>query len=439
MADSLHLCIQPRGEILKSQKTTLRTYCGRIDRKLDGKKVLLKGWVKEVRDLKKLAFLILRDGTGDVQVVAKPDMPFFTEMTGISRESVVEVSGAVKFSEKTNRGFEILPDSFNILNLSEKPLPLDPDEKKPANLDTRIDNRFIDLRKPSVSKIFKLKSILLKACRDFFDKNGFTEINTPKIVEGGAEGGANLFSIDYFGRKALLAQSPQLYKQMMVGTGLDRVWETAPAFRAEKSNTTRHLSEFLSVDAEIAFINDENDVMDWMEKLAKHLLKAAAKAGVEVPKAKKFPRIDVEEALKMIGEQPAGDLNTEQEKKLGEVMKAKGHPFYFLVNYHSSDKPFYIMEQKDPKFCKAFDLEFNGTEIVSGGQREHRHSELLKRMGNLGVDPECMKSYLESFRYGMPPHGGFALGIERFVELLLNLDNVREAVLLPRDTVRLLP
>ncbi len=415
----------------------MNKHAGQLGASDDGKKVTLRGWVKEVRDLKKLVFLILRDRTGDVQIVAKPDMKFYNSIRDVNRESVVQLTGVFKASEKTKRGFEIIPDSFEVLNPSAKPLPLDPDEKKPALIDTRIDNRPIELRKPSAAKIFLFKAEMLKACREFFVKQGFIEINTPKIVQGGAEGGATLFSVDYFGKKALLAQSPQLYKQMLMASGFEKVWEIAPAFRAEKSNTTRHLSEFLSVDAELAFIKNENDVMKVLEKLLKHLLKRAGKLGIDVPKTKKFPRIKLAKAFKLIGEPKAGDLSTEQEKKLGEVMAAEGHSFYFVTDYPESDKPFYIMEKG--RASRAFDLEMMGQEIASGGQREHRHGELVKRMKKLGVEQESFSHYLTPFRYGMPPHGGFGFGIERFIELMLKLNNIRETVLFPRDTVRLLP
>lgn len=419
-------------------------YSGELSGDFEGKKVRIAGWVHNVRDLKKIRFLVVRDREGTVQVVAgeeKAREPF-EKIGSLSQEDVVSVEGTV-VKGKSKAGFEIVPDSIEILAKSKQPLPLDPSEKTPALLDTRLDNRFLDVRKKRVSDIFILQSEMLSAAREFFKKGGFVEIATPKIVAAGAEGGATLFPVKYYDKQAFLAQSPQLYKQMMMASGLDRVFEIAPAYRAEKSNTVRHLSEFISVDCEIAFIRDEGEVMDSMEGLVKSLVAKAREIfpEKELPKADyAFPRISCAEGAKLLGRAPGGDFTSEEEKALGKLMSEKGFDFFFITKYDSDIKPFYIMEDSEnPRVSRSFDLEFRGLEVTSGGQREHRPEELEVRMKRLGLNPEDFVFYTENFRYGMPPHGGFGFGIARFTQMLLGLENVREAVLFPRDMNRVMP
>jgi nondiscriminating aspartyl-tRNA synthetase len=420
-------------------------YSGQLSAADDGKRVSLAGWVHALRDLKAVKFLILRDRTGTAQVVANRETPaeLFSLISSLGREDVVAVEGTVIANKQAMAGFEIRPEAVRIIAKSAQPLPLDPAEKTPALFDTRLDSRFMDLRRKKITELFILQSELLAEAHKFFRGNGFIEINTPKIVAAGAEGGATLFPIKYYNREAFLSQSPQLYKQMMMASGLDRVFEIAPAYRAEKSNTIRHLSEFISVDCELAFVNDEGDVMDVMEGLVKSLVKRTAELvpAAELPKVDyKFPRVTCAEAAAMLGRQPGGDFSSEEEKKLGEIMRAKGFDFFFLSKYPSAIKPFYIMvDAANPSVCNAFDLEFDGMEVTSGGQREHRPELLKQRMISLGLDPADFEFYIRAFEYGMPPHGGFGFGIARFMMMVLKLDNIREAVLFPRDQNRLAP
>ncbi len=425
----------------------LRTkYSAEITKADVGKRVTVAGWVHAIRDLKAVKFVILRDRTGTVQVVANKATPkdLFDAISALGKEDVVSIEAKVVESRQASAGYELSPERLEIVAKSAQPLPLDPAEKTPANLDTRLDSRFMDVRRKRITDLFVLQSELLAESRKFFREGGFVEIATPKILAAGAEGGSTLFPIAYYDKEAFLAQSPQLYKQMMMSSGLDRVFEIAPAYRAEKSNTVRHLAEFISVDCELSFIRSEEDVMDVMEGFIKALVKRAKEVlpGEEgFPRTDyKFPRITCQEGAGMLGIEFGGDFSSEEEKRLGTLMREKGFDFFFLTKYSSAIKPFYIMaDSTDPSVCNAFDLEFDGLEVTSGGQREHRPEMLEARMRAMGLDPENFGSYLSAFRYGMPPHGGFGFGIARFMQMLLKMDNVREAVLFPRDQNRLSP
>jgi aspartyl-tRNA synthetase len=279
-------------------------------------------------------------------------------------------------------------------------------------------------------------------------------VQTPKLAGAGAEGGATLFETTYFGRKAFLSQSPQLYKQMLMSTGLDRVYEIAPAFRAEPSDTVRHVTEFTSFDGEVAWIEHQEDVFAILEGAVAHAiehLRRDAKAELERlhadPKVPKLPlkRLPYAEALELLRGQgkrvrDGDDIDTEAEKRIGQAMAEEGHELYFLTEYPTAIKPFYIMAKRDePEYSFSFDLEYKGDEMASGGQREHRFDMLEQRMREKGLDPEDFDFYTKAFRYGMPPHGGWGFGVDRFVQKLLDLPNIREAILFPRDRVRLVP
>jgi aspartyl-tRNA synthetase len=326
-------------------------------------------------------------------------------------------------------------------------------DKVSVEMDTRYDHRFMDLRKPETRAVFEIKSMTLKFIDEFLLKNGFVEVFTPKIVASGAEGGATLFSIDYFGRKAYLAQSPQLYKQMLMSTGLDRVFEIGPAFRAEPSDTIRHVSEFISFDGEMAHISSMRDVLDVLEGCVQYAVEGVAREGAEhvakigaeikVPKTP-YPVVTYSDALEMavaegVQLKMGDDLGTEGEKALGKIMAEKGYDVYWIVEYPEEAKPFYIMEKDDTPFSYSFDLDYCGQEIASGGQREHRFDRLVQRFEKKGLDPEAFKFYTNAFAYGMPPHGGWGLGLERLVQKMLGLPNVRETILFPRDRNRLTP
>jgi aspartyl-tRNA synthetase len=419
-----------------------------------GTEVTVAGWIEDVRKLGSVAFIILRDRAGTLQVTAlKKEMPIeqFKEFTSATRESVVSVKGIVQQSAQARNGYEILPKEVKILNIAAAPLPLGVVDKVEADMDTRLDNRFIDLRKPNIQAIFKIRSAVIQAGREYFAQNKFVEVHTPKIISASSEGGTALFKVKYFENDAYLAQSPQLYKQMMMATGLDRVFEIAWYFRAEEHNTRRHLNESTAFDIEMAFINDETDIMNTLEGLVHHLWKYVAEncqaelktLGKEVKTPTlPFPRISYDEALAMLKEKGrniewGGDIGTEDEKLLGDIMKENGQDFYFITKYPLVAKPFYAHPEGDK--ARAFDLEYRGMELSSGAQRVHDPKLLEERIAAKGLNPKDFEAYLKAFKYGMPPHGGFGLGIERIVLEMLDLDNIRECILFPRDRTRISP
>jgi aspartyl-tRNA synthetase len=435
------------------------TYSREITPEQFGKTVTVGGWVQDVRNLGGISFLQLRDRLGVIQVTTlkKRSQEMFDKVASLTRESVVLVTGTVKESKEARAGFEVLPERIDVVSAAETPLPLGVVDKVGADLDTRLNNRFMDLRKEEVRSIFKVKSRTLEGIRSYLTSQGFVEVSTPKIVAAGAEGGATLFPIKYFDRSAYLAQSPQLYKQNLMATGLDRIFEIAPAYRAEASDTVRHIAEFMSLDVELAFIESSEDIMSVAEGIVtsslEHVLSAAKedleKLGVklEVPPAP-FPRVRYAEAVEMVNATgmkiPMGeDLGTEGEKALGEVMqREKKCEFYFITEFPTALKrgTFYAKRyDHDPETTGYFDLDYKGQEIVSGGQREHRYAVLTEQMRENNFNLESFDFYLKAFRYGMPPHGGFGFGVERFVQKMLDLPNIREAVLYPRDRARLVP
>lgn len=426
---------------------------------MDGSEVVVGGWLQETRNLGGILFGIVRDRYGTVQVtIRKRDNPELAELLGdISRESVITVHGKVSMSDKTPRGFEIVPEKIIVESRANAPLPLGIVDKVSADLDTRLNNRYLDLRKKEVELIFEIRSEMLYATRQYLRGEGFIEVNTPKIVSAGAEGGATLFGLDYFGMKAYLAQSPQLYKQNLMAAGFDRIFEIAPAFRAEASDTVRHISEFTSLDVELSFIESSEDVMAIAEGITYHSLKhihdncssllKSFDVQVSVPE-RPFRRIPYDDAVDLANSAGANiklgdDLGTEGEKALGEAVRTKwDEELYFIVDFPTELKrgTFYAMRRDDkPHLTTYFDLDFRGQEIVSGGQREHRLDVLISQMKENALDPDAFGFYLDAFRYGMPPHGGFGYGVERFIQKLLDLQNIREAVLYPRDRLRLTP
>jgi len=431
-----------------------RTYTADAD---PGDTVTVAGWVHEIRDLGGIAFLILRDTAGRIQVKFEKDtLPEDLVETGLSvhRESVVAVTGDVETEERAPTGVEITPDSIAVIAEADAELPLDPSGKVDAELSTRLDNRTMDLRRPEAKAIFEVRAELLWSVRKAFRELGCTEINTPKIVATGTEGGTELFPITYFGREAFMNQSPQLFKQLMVGSGLERVFEIGPIFRAEEHNTPRHLNEATSIDFESAFF-DHTKAMDACEHVVKSTYEGIAEnceAQLEtlglaesfgVPEGE-FPRLTYQEAIERVNATGAiddvlvwgDDLSTEAERALGESVG--GH--FFITDWPSEVKPFYIKDHDDdPEVSTGFDLNHPRMELVSGGQREHRHDHLVEGFEQQGLDPGQFEYYTKMFRYGMPPHAGWGLGAERLLMTMLDLDNIREAVLFPRDRQRLSP
>jgi nondiscriminating aspartyl-tRNA synthetase len=435
------------------------TYSKEIDSSHFGKQVTIGGWVQDLRNLGGISFLQLRDRFGVIQVtlLKKRSKELFDLAASIPRESVVLITGSVKESKEARAGFEVLPESIKILSKAEAPLPLGVIDKVGADLDTRLNNRFMDLRKEEIRAVFQVRAKTIEGIRKFLIAEGFVEVSTPKIVAAGAEGGSTLFPIKYFDRNAYLAQSPQLYKQNLMATGLDRIFEIAPAYRAEASDTIRHIAEFISLDVELAFIQSSEDIMAVAEGIVAHSLdyvrehakSELEKLGVKLDKAATpFPRVKYKDAVEMVKAEGlriehGEDLGTEGEKALGEVMKReKNCDLYFITEFPTSLKKgtFYAKRfDEDPETTGYFDLDFRGQEIVSGGQREHRYEVLTEQMRENNLNLESFDFYLKAFRFGMPPHGGFGFGVERYVQKMLDLPNIREAVLYPRDRARLIP
>jgi len=412
------------------------------------------GWVHEVRDLGGLTFFLIRDRTGIIQVTIpkkKAREAVLAAAKAVSRESVVRVSGTVKAIDKAPGGRELVPETFEILSMSESPLPLDVVEKVPAELDTRLDSRFLDIRRPRVTAVFQIRSAVMHAVNNFFFDRGFTHITTPKIVAAATEGGTELFPIAYFDKEAFLNQSPQLYKQMMMAAGFEKVFEIGPIFRAEEHNTTKHLNEATSIDIEVSFA-DHHEVMRILEDLIvdtyRHVkticgdqLANLECADFAVPKSP-FPWLPYAEAIriaqKKVGDpvQYGDDISPAAERAIGEEIG--GH--YFIVDWPAEIRPYYAMPyEHDPSVCKAFDLMHPRMELASGAERVHLHDLLVQQIRRKGLNPENFEFYLRPFRYGMPPHAGWGLGVERLIMTMLSLSNVREAALFPRDMHRLVP
>jgi len=428
----------------------LRThYSKNIDTKEYGSTVTVAGWIEDIRNLGGIAFLILRDKTGKIQVtVLKKENPeLFKELVSLSRETVVSITGLCQENTQVMNNWEILPQQVHILSLAESPLPLGVIDKVGADFDTTLDNRFIDLRKQENYAIFSIRDAFLTATHNFLHSHGFLEIHTPKITTTSPEGGTEVFSLQYFDKKAYLVQSPQLYKQIMMATGFDRVYEIAWYFRAEEHDTSRHLNESTAIDVEMAFIDNEEDIMKMAENLVQHILiHLTTQKQMEldmlsitpdVPQPP-FARIAYDEALDLIQNKTeihwGDDFGTLEERLIGEAIQ---ETFYFITQYPLKTKPFYSMP--NGKYARSFDLSYRGVEIASGAQRIHQYDLLKNRMTDMSMAIENFSEYLKSFRYGMPPHGGFGFGIERFLMELLQVGNIRKCILFPRDRHRLIP
>ncbi|MFO7966456.1 MAG: aspartate--tRNA(Asn) ligase [Archaeoglobaceae archaeon] len=414
--------------------------------------IVLYGWVHEPRDLGGLVFIILRDREGYAQVTLPKkvvDSELFKKARKMKRESVIAVKGVVKEESKAPNGFEIIPSSLEVLNEAEGPLPLDVSEKVPAELETRLDHRYLDLRRLRVQAIFRIKHQMLKSTRDFLTEEGFVEINTSKIVSTATEGGTELFPITYFEREAFLNQSPQLYKEALMAAGFEKVYEIAPIFRAEEHNTVRHLNEVNSMDIEASFM-DHEDVMQVLERMVNRVYNDVAQncqqylkvfdKDLKIPELP-FERLKYVEAIDIAakkGEEISWgeDLPTAALKLVAEEMPEH----YFIVDWPTISKPFYAMPyEDDPELSKSFDLMYGALELASGAQRIHQYDLLVKRIKESGLNPESFGFYLETFRYGMPPHSGWAVGAERFLMSMLGLKNIRETIMFPRDRNRLIP
>ncbi|PSP75663.1 aspartate--tRNA(Asn) ligase [Halobacteriales archaeon QS_1_68_20] len=433
-----------------------REYTSDVTADRSGEQVAVAGRVHDVRDLGGIVFLILRDARGELQVVFKEedDADLFERVQELNREAVVRIEGEVTASDQAPGGVEMVPDSLEVISESTTPLPMEVSKDVDANLDTRLDQRFMDLRKPEVRAVFSLRSKLLAGMTAWFDEEGFTNVDTPLLSQAGAEGGADLFPVLYYDKEAFLSQSPQLYKQILMGADFDRIYEVGKAFRAEDFGTSRHVSEIGMFDVELSYIEDHDDVMDVQEDSLRASIEYATEhaqreldvleVDPELPD-ERFPRISFSEARSILETEydhvpeDADDLDTKGEKLLGEYFEEQGHPAFFVVGF--PNEKFYYMQDVpgDDIASRKFDLIYRGQEISSGGQREHDYERLLQRMEEDGVDPESFDFYLDAFEYGMPPHGGYGLGIDRLVQKVADLDNIREAILFPRDPERLTP
>lgn len=423
-----------------------------VDIELKDEEIIIMGWVHEIRDLGGIIFVLIRDRDGMIQItVPAKHVPeeVLTKIREFRKESVVAVKGLVQESGKAPKGVEIIPSQIEILSLAKQPLPMDPTEKVRAEIDTRLDSRFMDLRKQNISSIFKIKSQLLHTTRDFFYNNNFIEINTPKLVASATEGGTELFPITYFEREAFLGQSPQLYKQIMMSSGMDCVFEIAQIFRAEEHDTLRHLNEAISIDMEASFMDDV-DVMKILDNLIHQVLTdITTKCSKEleildheitIPEGP-LPVVTYDDAVDIVNSRDVEmewgeDLSRAAEKALGETMDG----FYFLTEWPSEIKPFYVMPNKDdPTKSHAFDLMYKDLEISSGATRIHQYDLLVEKITEKGLNPDAFTSYLKAFEYGMPPHAGWGVGADRLTMVLTGQNNIRETVLFPRDRRRLTP
>ncbi|RDE15211.1 MAG: aspartate--tRNA(Asn) ligase [Candidatus Thorarchaeota archaeon] len=433
-------------------------FASEVTPKIAGKQVTLIGWVHTLRDKGRIKFLILRDERGMVQVTipqGKVPTDVFEVSGQLKPESVVVVHGTVVAADQVERGVEVIPSKIRLINTAER-LPIDIVEGKvDIDLETRLNHRVLDLRKPKVNAIFRVQHCLVKHAREYLEKNDFVEIHTPKIVAAATEGGANLFEVNYFDRKAYLAQSPQFYKQLMLLAGFGRVFEIAPVFRAEKHNTRRHVNEYTSFDFEMAWIGGVEDVMSMEEKMLHHSFEKTTKEAaaelellgidLKVPEVP-FKRVKYKEAIDIVNE--AGkqlsytdDLDPDCEHILGEVFPRKyGTDMVFVTHYPLELRPAYTMPSlTDEGMTESFDLLYKGMEITTGSQRIHLHNLLVERFKAKGFNPDNFSFYIDPFRYGAPPHGGLGLGVERLTMQVLGIDNIREATLLPRDRDRLTP
>ena len=413
----------------------------------------ISGWAETIRDTKYMIFIVLKDASGKIQVSIdkEKNKDIVNALDGILQNSILEFTGIMKLSEYVkNGGKEFIPESVKILSKAEK-LPLD----ETANIDTRLDYRWIDLRSAKNNLMLKVQSALVDGMRAFLIKENFTEIHTPKLIATASESGSDVFEVKYFDRKAYLAQSPQFYKQMAIASGLERIFEIAPAFRAENSNTNRHTTEFTSFDLEFAYIDSYEDVMDMEEELliagltnVKNLygkeIKELFGEDVIIPK-RPFPRIKLQDLYQELNKRynyeiPAydiGDMNAEAEKLTSQYAKnVYDSEFIFVTDFAKTKRAFYHMRKDD--IPQGFDLIWKGTEITTGAQREHRYEELKKQAEEKGLVKD-VEFYLQFFKYGCPPHGGFAIGVDRLTMLLLGIPSLKEEMFIFRGPSRLTP
>ncbi|MFN3910040.1 MAG: aspartate--tRNA(Asn) ligase [Candidatus Anstonellaceae archaeon] len=418
------------------------------------KEVVLCGWVNEVRDIGKIRFLQLRDKSGIAQITAKKDEveAKVFENLNLPKETVIAVRGVVRKSAIAKLGFEIEPKEIEILNTLSTKVPFELTGKVPAELDTRIEHRYVDLRRHSVYAIFKIKNRIINAFRNFLFKKGFDEIHPPSIVAAATEGGAELFEVKYFEKKAYLAQSPQLYKQLAVIGGMDKVFMTTNVFRAEKHNTNEHLNEIVQMDCEIGFC-DWIEAVELLKETFFYILKDVEQncseelkildaTKTKIKDISDIPTYTYSELIEKLQKEDVKiewgeDFNREHEAKLEKILKKEA---YVISKWPIKVRAFYSMpEDENSEICNAYDLVFRSLEIASGAQRIHQPELLIKQLLKKGQNPENFKFYIDAFRTGAPPHAGWSIGLERITMKIGCLKNIREASLFPRDRVRLTP
>jgi nondiscriminating aspartyl-tRNA synthetase len=399
----------------------------------EGEKITIKGRIFNIRNLGSISFLIIRDYSGVVQVIASKN-------TEVNSGDIVLVEGIVKKDERAKGGYEMKAEKIEIITKSKETLPFDLEKDDiNLNLNTLLDYRVLSLRHPKVQSIFRLYDLLLKSYDEAMREEGFVEIKTPKILGSASEGGANFFQVDYFDKKAVLAQSPQFYKQIMVGV-FDRVFEIGPVFRAEPHFTTRHVNEYISLDAEMGYIDNFYDVAKTLNRVIKKMF---SQMGIEdVPE--EIPYIKLSEIRKIIKEKynydipEETDIDPRGEELAGQYAKEEfNSDFIFLTHYPIDYRPFYTMSEGNE--AMGFDLLYKGLEIATGGQRINEYDELIESMKKKNVGIKGMEFYVNAFKYAIPPHGGWGMGSERIIKQILGLDNIKEAVLFPRDVKRITP
>ena len=424
-------------------------YVNELTPEMDGKEVVLAGWVHEVRETAKITFLLLRDATGIAQVIGKKgvvDESVIKDMS-LQKESVVMIRGVVTASREAKSGFEIIPKEVVNLNPLSMKIPFEVTGKVPAEIDVRLDNRIIDLRRLETAAIFRIESTILNTFADFLAKKGFEQIRTPCIIAESSEGGSDIFPVAYFEKNAYLAQSPQLYKQMAVIGGMEKVFMIMPVFRAEKSNTTSHINEITQMDIEMAFANAD-DVIKILIEVVEAMLDAVIKRNkrdleilgvkLNVPKAKIVTYKEAIDGLKKKGHaiEFGHDFSKEHEKAFEELFGEA----VVIKDFPASVRAFYSMPKEDnPELTNSFDYIYKGLEICSGAQRTHIADMLIQSLKKKGMNPKNFEFYINAFRQGAPPHSGWSIGLERFAMMVTGSKNIRECALFPRDRKRLTP
>ena len=421
-------------------------FAKQLNEEIIGQNVNVAGWIEDIRDIGKIIFLVIRDITGPIQVIVNPKK--FPQINEIPRQSSIIISGEIQKSKSKEMKVELRLEEIGETFYAKHPLPIDPTGRLESAMDKRLDARALDLRNENVSNLFIIRSIALEIIRKTLREQLFIEVNTPKIIGSASEGGANLFEFDYFKKKAYLAQSPQLYKEQLI-LAMDRVFEIAPYFRAENSNTVRHLTEFYSVDIEAAFL-DYYDIMEIVEQLIKNIIVGIQNTGllnlkenifIQNTLEKKFERLTynncIEELRKNDEKVEYGDdLSDSSLRKLGQLHQG----FYFITEWPLKLKPFYILEnERDPFLSNSFDLQIGYLELISGGSRQHDPDKIRSRLKEQGLNPNNFSQHLRVFDWGMPPHAGCGLGLDRLIMSLTGILNVREVVLYPRDPDRISP